>query len=201
MSYPDPFYAWLHAVKWKCEITILYSLVQIQIHKYFLTAYYVSDPGLQFLEMPIKGNTSYHISSAGLKLHWPSLGVLLFLSKRETCLTLAEVQVYWCWMLCKSNKYSSEVLMLIFLFFSHLASHRYHEHSGMWGGEAHCLSVPAWLMMQPVAPKEIGSDVASKIQIQESCLEAYLDLYLLIILIKQICLHAYMLRKKCTIFE
>ena len=57
MSYPDPFYAWLHAVKWKYELTTLYSLVQIQTHKYFLTAYYVSDPGLQFLEMPIKENT------------------------------------------------------------------------------------------------------------------------------------------------
>ena len=82
---------------------------------------------------------------------------------------------YWCWMLCKSNKYSSEVLMMVFLFFPYLASCRDRKYSGMQGWEAHCLSVPVWLTKQSVcSPPKISSFVASKIQIQESsALQSY----------------------------
>lgn len=102
--------------------------------------------GYMFLDISIKENTWYYISSGWPQtLFWPSLRVLLSFSERETGLTFAEAQIYWCWMLCKSNKYSSEISMLIFLFFSYLASCRDHEHSGPWGWEAHGWSVPAWL--------------------------------------------------------
>lgn len=56
--------------------------------------------GYMFLDVSIKENTWHYISSGWPQtLFWPSLRVLLSFSERETGLTFAEAQIYWCWML------------------------------------------------------------------------------------------------------
>lgn len=91
-----------------------------------------------------------------------SSGFCYLFPKRKTCLLFTEAQVCWCSMLCESNKHSSEILMLIFLFFSYLPSCRDDEHSSIWGQKSYHL----WVLHDwqcYAVQKEIDSSIASKI--------------------------------------
>lgn len=109
--------------------------------------------GYMFLDVIVKDNTWYHITSDWPQTpSWPSLKVLLFFSRAN----FLKAQVYGRWMLYKSNKYSSEVLMSIFFFFSYLAGCRDHEHCGM-GVEKHisCVYLYDWRCSLQAKEKEV----------------------------------------------
>lgn len=176
-----------------------YSLVHISICKDFVRASYVSDTGLHFLEMTITKKIFDDISTLlASNSGDTALGFCSFFSKRENCLTFTEVQVYWCWMLCKPNKYSSEVLIWSF-YFSLIWQAAEMVSTLLYGVEKHmaCQSPHGW-QCSLWAKKKLARVLSVK-QIQGSyTLRVIFWPISLDKIDTPICLYV---KKKCTIFE
>lgn len=117
MSYPEPFYAWLHEMKWKYKITFFILLLRFRSTSIFWEPIMYQMLGSVFLHMSIKKKLDTVLALADLNHPFDlASGFCYLFLKRKACLLFAEAQVCWCSMLCESNKHNSEILMLIFFF-------------------------------------------------------------------------------------